>query len=60
MAIDHNSLDTIHYLLHIAHVGTMLYNIEVDTYTNYKHTNCKITNSLQLLEQVQHAVCVLT
>ena len=60
MAIDHSSLDTIHYLLHIVHVGTTLYNIEVDTYTNYKHTNSKITNSLQLLEQVQHAVCVLT
>ena len=60
MAINHNSLDTIHYLLHIAHVGTTLYNIEVDTYTNYKYTKSKITNPLQLLVQVQHVVCVLT
>ena len=45
MAINHNSLDTIHYLLHLVHVGTTLYNLEVDTYTNYKHTNSKITNS---------------
>ena len=60
MAVNHNSLDTIHYLLHIAHAGTTLYNLEVDSHTNYKHTNSKITNSLQLLEQVQHVVYVLT
>ena len=31
MVIDHKSLDTMHHLLHTAHVGNTMYNLEVDT-----------------------------
>ena len=57
MVIDHKSLDTVHYLLHAAHIGNTMYNLEVDTISIQ---TVKVTNPLQLLARAQHVVCVLT
>ena len=61
MVIDHKSLDTMHYLLHTAHVGNTMYNLEVDSISiqTVKVTN-PFDDHLQLLARVQHVVCVLT